>query len=334
MIVDDSTVARTALSRAIAAFDDLLIVGVVSSAELALSHLANTPVDIVLLDLEMPGMGGMAALPLILQAGGGCKVLVVSSLSTRGARITIEALSRGASDALPKPGPGSFNSAYALELVKRLRAISGRGQTTDAIAPVPRKSRPEARAVRSIGMAASTGGIQATVRFLSALPDEITAPIFLTQHLPQPFIEQFAKQIRMATRRATHIADDGVVVQERSIYIAPGDGHLTVVAFRGQHVLGIEKRAVANGCSSSADPMFASLAHNYGRHAVGVVLTGMGRDGASGAAALAKEGGIVVAQDAASSVVFGMPRAIIEDGVAVHAAPPDRLARFVAECAK
>jgi len=333
MIVDDSMVARAVLSRMIDADGSFEIAGIAGTAEDAIEALGQVMVDIVILDLEMPGVGGLRALPRILEAAKGAKVLIVSSLAEEGAEETVAALALGAADTLPKPGTGRFNGRFSEVLLGKLREL-GYADRSSVPSPgfVPARQAPvqsnEPLALLAIG--ASTGGIHALGSFFAALPPKIGVPILVTQHLPPAFMTVFARQLSVAAGREAVVAEDGTRLLPDRIVVAPGEAHLVVDEINGKLVARLLKTKVSSGCMPSVDPMLASAGAILGGGALGVVLTGMGRDGAEGAKRLVEAGGTVFAQDEASCAVWGMPRAVAEAGLASAILPPDKLARRVA----
>ena len=339
MIVDDSMVARAVLSRMVEADGDFEIAAVAGTGEDAVTALRHIVVDIVLLDLEMPGLGGLKSIPAIIEAARGARIMIVSSLAEEGAEETVTALALGAADTLPKPGTGRFNGRFSEILVARLRALGHADRFIPDIAPGSVRSQPGGPALRSmasdpielLAIGASTGGIHALGNFFAALPARIGVPILVTQHLPPAFMTVFARQLGTAAGRPAVVAQDGIALTADTVFVAPGDAHMTVVAGAdGGLVVRLTHAAASSGCLPSVDPMFASIGALLGRKALGVVLTGMGRDGYEGAAKLVACGGSVLAQDEASSAVWGMPRCIADGGLAAAILPPDKLARRVA----
>jgi two-component system chemotaxis response regulator CheB len=336
MIVDDSVVARAVLSRMIESDDRFEIAAVAGTAEDAIDALQTVQVDTVLLDLEMPGAGGLKSIPRILDAASGAHVMIVSSLAEEGAEETVAALALGAADALPKPGTGRFHGRFSEILLGRLKALgyadeSGR-TLSEPLSPVfrapLRAMTSDSVAVLAIG--ASTGGIHALGSFFQALPRRIGAPILVTQHLPVPFMPVFARQLSIAAGRETLVAENGMRLLPDRVIVAPGDAHLTLEGPADEAVVRLDTHPALSGCMPSLDPMLESAAAVFGRGAVGVVLTGMGRDGIHGATRLVAAGGSVLAQDEATSAVWGMPRAIVDAGLACAVMPPDKLAKRVA----
>lgn len=337
MIVDDSLTARTVLGKVLAQADDFSLVATANSAEQAIEQLDTTAVDIILLDLEMPGMGGLAGLPQILEKSAGAKVLVISSIAAEGAEATITALSLGASDVVQKPEPGKFNAEYRADLAKRIRALaenvgdrtsSGRGFSNADMDALVRE--PGDIAIDCIAIGGSTGGIHSLIQFFGALPKSISTPIVVTQHLPEAFIPIFASQVETAAKRPTSVAADGMPLRHGEVMIAPGNGHLSFVRDGSQVVAKITDEAVPSGCCPSVDPMLESLGEALNGRAAGVVLSGMGRDGQEGAKKLVSRGGIMLAECEETSAVWGMPRGIAEAGIASEIAAPADLAIWIA----
>ena len=335
MIVDDSMVARAVLSRMIDADGGFEIAGVAGTAEDAIDALGQVMVDIVLLDLEMPGLGGLKSIPRILAAAKGAKVLIVSSLAEEGAEETVAALALGAADTLPKPGTGRFNGRFSEVLLTRLRALGraergGYGARPRTLPPTgPLRAATDAP-LKLVAIGASTGGIHALGAFFAALPEKIGVPILVTQHLPPPFMAVFARQLGVVAKREALVAEDGMRLLPDRIVIAPGDAHLAIDEVGGKLIARLLRTKSTSGCMPSVDPMLASAGAVLGAAALGVVLTGMGRDGVEGARRLVDAGGAIIAQDEASCAVWGMPRAVTEAGLACAVLPPDKIARRVA----
>ena len=335
MIVDDSTVARAVLSRMVESDAAFEITAVAGTAEDAIEALGECRVDIVVLDLEMPGAGGLKSIPRIIAAGGGAKVMIVSSLAEDGAEQTVAALALGAHDTMPKPGAGRFNGKFSEILLGKLKALGY--ATVDPPAPVAPKGGVQtllrampADPIDVLAIGASTGGIHALGALFHALPQKIGVPILITQHLPIPFMNVFARQLGGVAKREALVAEDGMALAPDRILVAPGDSHLTLEPSSSGPIVRLGHGRSASGCMPSVDPMFASVGALYGAGALGVVLTGMGRDGVEGASRMVACGGSVIAQDEASCAVWGMPRAVLEAGLAYAVLPPDKIARRVA----
>lgn len=327
MIVDDSLTVRTIFSRMIQREDDMTIVATANDAERGLDELAKIKPDVMLLDLEMPGMGGLEALPKIMEAAPATKVLVISSLTSDGAHHTVQALALGAADTMLKPRPGGFDDDYRDQLLGKIRALKGNRANGASLA---NSAKPASRKVgkrpRVVAIGASTGGIHALNLLLKQIPVEFDLPILITQHLPASFISVFAKQMELAAQREAVLADDGVEIARGKIIIAPGHGHMVVRKSAGRHICGLAYHPVKSGCRPSVDPMFETLAEAFGGHVAGVLLSGMGRDGTDGAQSIIDAGGTLFAQNADSCAVWGMPRIVTERGLASAILPPEELA--------
>jgi len=336
MIVDDSAIARAVLSRMVSSQKDMEVVALAANVQEALAALQRTRFDIVLLDVEMPGMSGLDAIPEILRRGKGARIIVVSSIADEGAETAVRALALGAADTLPKPGAGNFGGRFAEVLCERLRRIGASPNQSmlpaaDLAEPVSFTLRPAQDSrlgCRALG--ASTGGLHALSEFLRALPTRISSPILITQHLPPVFMPYFARQIEAASGRPAAVAEEGAVLTPERILIAPGDGHLALERVGSQVQVRLTTAPASSGCMPSVDTMLWSVSEVYGRNGVAVVFSGMGRDGLVGSARIADRGGVVLVQNQQSSAVWGMPRAVAEAGLASAVLAPAELARRVA----
>ncbi len=332
LIVDDSSVARAVLSRMVSGQPGLEVAATASGVAEALALLGSLTVDIVLLDIEMPGGSGLEGLPDIIEAGRGARVLIVSSMAEDGADATVRALSLGAADTMPKPVSGLFGGRFAAELADRVRRIGRVGAIDRSGTASAGKTRLREVAdwqPACIAIGASTGGIHAINEFVKQLPERIGIPIFVTQHLPTLFMPYFARQLAQTAGRPARVVGHDDVIEDDCIHVAPGDAHLRLAHRGGKVRIRLGTTPAPSGCLPSVDPMLASVAEIYGRGGVAVMLSGMGRDGAIGSGALVNAGGVVLAQDQASSAIWGMPRAVVEAGLASAVVPPGELARRI-----
>ena len=334
LIVDDSSVARAVLSRMVGSQPGLEVVATAGCIADAVEVLRKVSLDVVLLDIEMPGGNGLDGLPDIIEAGRGARVLIVSSSADEGAETAIRALSLGAADTMSKPVSGLFGGRFAEALGERLRRIGRVGAIDRTASPSP-EGRLKLREVADwlpacIAIGASTGGIHAINDFVARLPRRTGLPIFLTQHLPPLFMPFFARQVAMSSGRRAHVVEANGPVTADEIHIAPGDAHLRLTRRGGKVRVRLDTTPAPSGCLPSVDPMLASVAEIYGRGGVAVMLSGMGRDGLIGSSTLVSSGGVVLAQDQASSAIWGMPRAVAEAGLATAVARPGELARRIA----
>lgn len=351
LVVDDSVVVRRALSNILGAAGGIEVVGTASSARNALEKLPLTEPDLVLLDIDMPDMEGTEAIPLIHALVPGLPVVMCSTLSEAGASATLKALARGASDYVPKPSSlaGAGIAGFNEELVAKVRALGRRGRarrsapeptprlefrkastTTLAAArptptPRPARARPPATI---IAIGASTGGPNALGTLFAALPADLPVPLVVVQHMPPLFTKMLAERLDANAPIRVHEATAGMVLSPGHAYVAPGDFHLTLERDPVSREVRacLDQSAPEGACRPAVDVLFRSVARVFGPRALGVVLTGMGRDGAEGARALADRGAAVVVQEPSSCVVPTMPEAVMRLGVAEGAFSVERLA--------
>lgn len=328
LIVDDSAVARAAYARVIHDAPTLITAAQIGSASEAIAWLRFNQADVILLDLEMPGGGGLAALPALLEVGNGARVLIVSSAAEAGAQVTLDALALGAADTFAKPAAHNLGRSFGAELVARIERLGVRATVMPAPLSFDLRASPTGP-IDVLAIGSSTGGIEALSAFLAALPQAFSEPILVTQHLPPAFMPYLARQLIAGTGRTATVATNGEPLRANHILVAPGHAHLSVNhASRGAHITLIDAPSMTR-CRPSVDPMFASLAP-YGGASVAVVLSGMGRDGLAGAEVLVGAGGSVIVQDEASSAVWGMPGAVARAGLASVVGTPATLSGYVA----
>ena len=346
-VVDDSGVVRAFVKRVVDAAADLTLVGSAEDGAAAVRKLDGLDVDVVVLDVEMPVRDGLDALPDILKAPARPpQVVMASTLTKRGAAISIQALVKGAADYVPKPTSLGASGADAFKalLLEKVRAWGQkarqerertRGVTTarPAARPPAVRSAPSARVTKpeALAVGCSTGGPQALLRLFTQLRGRRLGPVFITQHMPPTFTALFADQLGRISERPCHEAVEGETVLDGNIYLAPGDWHLVAEGRTGAVRLRRTRTPPENYCRPSVDPMFRSLAAIYGDRLLAVVLTGMGHDGCAGSRTVIDHGGVVLAQDEASSVVWGMPGAVTQAGLARETLDLDALAGRVAQ---
>lgn len=355
LVVDDSAVIRGLITRLLESEADIAVVASASNGQMAVSSLRRTPADVAVLDIEMPVMDGLTALPQMLEAAPELKVIVASTLTQRNAQISLKALAAGAADYLAKPSSSGIHGAsdFRRELVQKVRALGGaqrrrveRGEAApeapaaarlrpaaaEARAPVVLRA-PSARAPEIIAFGSSTGGPQALTATLAGLPPAVSLPIVVTQHMPATFTGILAEHLARAARRPAAEAQDGEPVLPGRIYVAPGDFHMKIAAEGMRRVIRLSKEPPENFCRPAVDPMFRSLAETYGAGVLAIVLTGMGADGARGASEIARTGGSVVAQDEATSVVWGMPGAAAAAGACCAVLPLPEIPAYLSRLA-
>lgn len=331
LMVDDSAVTRSVIGRIIDDADDIEMVCRAGSPDEAFAYLEQDRVDIILLDHEMPGGNGLDALPHMLDAAHDAHVIMLSSHCQRGSKTAVAALSIGASDALAKPASDQPGSDFATQLLCRIRRLASARAPRDADAgPIALRPWPMGFRAECVGIGASTGGIHALAELLSAVSGRPDAPILITQHLPATFIPHYAKQVARMCDMPVSVAREGEVLRADHIYIAPGEASLSCIREGGTvRARLIAERDFLSSARPSVNPMFDGMAQCYGAGALGIILTGIGRDGTAGASALVKAGGAVIVQDEASSTVWGMPGSAARAGLASACLAPADMPRYL-----
>ncbi len=357
MVVDDSAVVRGLITRMLEEDPAIAVVASVANGQMALSALERQAVDVAILDVEMPVMDGLTALPHMLRIAPGLQVIMASTLTLRNADISLKALQAGAADYIPKPtssrdisgGAGDFRR----ELVEKVRALganrrraAGHGDrpmplrvARPAAALAPRPARPakptaplqlrpaSTEAPEIIAIGSSTGGPQALFTLLGAIrAGSIRQPILITQHMPATFTTILAEHISRISGWEAAEGKDGEVVRSGRIYIAPGDFHMVVEVRGAERLIRLNKNPPENFCRPSVDPMLRSMASIWGKRVLACILTGMGSDGLRGGEAVMAAGGTVIAQDEATSVVWGMPGAVAQAGICSAVLPLPEIA--------
>jgi two-component system, chemotaxis family, protein-glutamate methylesterase/glutaminase len=353
MIVDDAVVVRGLVARWIGEEPGLKVVASVRTGRDAVEQLLRADPDVVLLDIEMPDLDGLSALPLLLAKKRDLVVIMASTLTRRNAEVSLKALSLGAADYIPKPASNrevTTSADFRRELIEKVKQLGRRGRVpVIARAPrlVPGASPAGAVAVaapaaalapirlraftptppRVLLVGSSTGGPQA----LTALTSRLGAvaerfPVLITQHMPPTFTTILAEHLARASGRPAHEAADGEPIAPGTIYLAPGGRHMRVERRNGQPAIALDDGPQVNFCKPAVDPLFTSAAEVYGGAALAVILTGMGHDGTHGAEAIVAAGGNVIAQDEATSVVWGMPGSAAQAGVCAAVLPLEAIA--------
>ena len=362
-VVDDAVVVRGMVSRWIGEEAGIELVGSYRNGRVAVESVAKDKPHVIVLDVEMPEMDGLTALPLLLKACPGVRIVMASTLTRRNAEISLKALSLGAADYVPKPESNSGVSTsgdFRRELIDKIRALGARalGRTVAPKPAVPGVARTPAVAERAAPPAAapagdgpivhrpfsrttpgiliigsSTGGPPALSQLFGALNSDVwrRVPVLVTQHMPATFTAILAEHLTRASRISAAEAVDGERVVAGRIYVAPGGKHMVLSGSRQAPVIKLTDDAPVHFCKPAVDPMFDSVVQLYGPSTLAVVLTGMGSDGAAGAVRIADAGGTVLAQDKESSVVWGMPGAVAHAGASAALLPVGRIASKINE---
>jgi two-component system chemotaxis response regulator CheB len=342
LIVDDSALVRSLLTDILQADPAIEVVGAASDAHVAREKIKQLNPDVLTLDVEMPKMDGITFLKNLMRLRP-MPVVMVSSLTERGADVTLDALALGAIDYLSKPkiDLAATLKDYSEELIEKIkiasrasvRALDPHRAATLAVRPkfstdavLPKVPGAQLRTTdRIIAIGASTGGTEAIKAVLTRLPPD-TPGVVIAQHIPKAFSTPFAKRMNDCCQMTVYEAEDGQQVLAGHAYIAPGDRHLMVVRDGARYVLRLDDGVPVNRHKPSVDVLFRSVAQNAGRNAIGVILTGMGKDGAKGLKEMLDAGSQTIAQDEATSVVWGMPGEAVSLGAAQHVIALDSVA--------
>lgn len=341
LIVDDSVVIRRMLTDELSKDPGIEVVGSAATGKIALAKIEQTPPDVVTMDIEMPEMDGLTAVSEIRKTHLKLPIIMFSTLSQRAAKETLEALSRGANDYVTKPANvGSVAEATKQvreELIPKIKRLARPQETiqrsTTSAPPKPASSsiptpgvskKPFRVDILAIGV--STGGPNALAEVIPHIPKDCPVPIVIVQHMPPIFTKCLAERLSLKGQIPVHEGQPGDVLQPGHAWIAPGNFHMVVARQGTKIVLATNQDSPENSCRPSVDVMFRSVAKVYGHAVLAVVLTGMGQDGMRGAEVIHEAGGYVMAQDEATSVVWGMPGAVVHAGLAQSIVPLSQVA--------
>lgn len=353
LVVDDSAVIRGLISRTVEAQSDLKVVATASNGEIAVAALKKTPVDVVILDIEMPVMDGLTAIPLLKAIDPAVQIIMASTLTHKNAEISLKAMSLGATDYIPKPSTDQLASVNAesfnVELVEKVRALGGvarrKGVRLNADAAVVVKELPKVEKKKIvlrpmpafkpdvIAIGSSTGGPQALNEVIAAMGKDLPVPVVITQHMPASFTKILAEHITRQCNVECKEGDDADVLKPGCYYLAPGDFHMQFIKKPNGIGVKLNKNPPENFCRPSVDPMLRSLVEVFGKKVLTVILTGMGQDGWRGGEMVVNAGGAVVAQDEATSIVWGMPGAVANAGLCSSVLPLNEIGKAVRQIA-
>jgi two-component system chemotaxis response regulator CheB len=329
LIVDDSVVIRSVLRQLISAEPDMEVAGVAANGKIALDLLDRVSADLVTLDIEMPELDGLQTLAVLRKTRPRLPVIMFSTLTERGAVSTLQALALGASDYVTKPSnarPGDGLHSIREQLLSKVRALCRTEHLVCPTAAIPVRSCPSGAPIAAIAIGASTGGPNALSQVLPLLPASLAVPVFVVQHMPPMFTRFLAERLHRECKLPVREVKDGDIVKPGTVWIAAGDYHMILEKETGQVRLRTTQSPPENSCRPSVDVLFRSAARVYGAGLLAVVLTGMGQDGLRGCQAIRERGGTILAQDEASSVVWGMPGYVANAGLADRVLPLAQIA--------
>ncbi|MFQ5636911.1 MAG: chemotaxis response regulator protein-glutamate methylesterase [bacterium] len=333
LIVDDSALYRKIIRDVFAKDPRIEVLATAPNGQIALMKIARDCPHLITLDMEMPEMDGLATLRELKVKFPKVKTIVFSQHSERGAELTLKALKLGAVDFVTKPGSGGSLeenlNAIKSELLPKVLALQEQLLRHNKIKPrrfiQPFPSRPQFAPREVIAIGISTGGPNSLMTLFEQIPASLKQAILIVQHMPPLFTNKLAEQLHRVGSLPVHEAVQGEPILKGKAYIAPGDRHMEVVHDNGQKFIHLHQGPLENYCRPAVDVLFRSVAEVYGRRAVGVIMTGMGRDGFKGSQAMKPAGAPIIAQDEATSVVWGMPRFIVENKIADAVAPLDKM---------
>jgi two-component system, chemotaxis family, protein-glutamate methylesterase/glutaminase len=334
LVVDDAVVVRKLLATVIDDDPDLEVVGIAANGVIALAKIEQLKPDIVTLDVEMPEMDGISTLRELRERDRSLPVIMFSTLTERGATATLEALASGASDFVTKPADvGSVTAAMDAvrrELIPKIKAFC---RTTVPPPPMPMRVVPAPLTGRCdlVAIGSSTGGPNALATVIGQLPAGFDKPIVIAQHMPAVFTRYLARRLDGASRIRVREAEHGDMLEPGLALVAPGDHHMSLRRSAGGVTVVLDQKPPVNFCRPAVDVLFRSAAEVYGGDVLAVVLTGMGHDGRDGCARLKQRGATVFVQDQASSVVWGMPGAVHQSGLADATLPLDDIGHAITQ---
>ena len=341
LVVDDSTFMRKLIAELVESSAEFRVVGTAADGLEALHRIREINPDIVTLDIEMPNLNGLQALEQIMSEMPRPVVMLSAAGSEQGNDMTLLALERGAVEFVRKPsGPISIDlvtvRSELLAALHAARSMNLAGVQTpprpaEPVEPEVITSAPSDAALRVVAIASSTGGPRTLGEIIPQLPEDLGAAVLLVQHMPGEFTRSLAQRLDLISPLAVREAVPGETVLANRVYVAPGGYHMTVQGQPGEAVISLDTSHTVWGVRPAADPLFTSVASSFGKSAVGVVLTGMGRDGADGLRRIRDAGGRAIVQDRDSSIIYGMPQAALAVAGADRVASAQQMARVITE---
>jgi two-component system chemotaxis response regulator CheB len=339
MVVDDSAVIRGLTSKILASDPNISVVASVGNGQMAIDSLARNDIDVIVMDIEMPVMDGLTALPKLLKVKPDVRIIMSSTLTVRNAETSMRALELGASDYIPKPTATrdiSGGEEFRRDLLEKVRTLGASRPKRGARAPSPAAASPAAAPRTSVpihppgpiklrapgllrptalAIGSSTGGPPALFAVLKEIHPSIDMPVLITQHMPPTFTTILAQHIERNCNWPCREGQDGEPVVSGRIFLAPGGYHMLIESKDGKPTIRLTQDPPENFCRPAVDPMLRSMVKFYNGRVLTVILTGMGADGLKGCREVVQAGGTVFAQDEATSTVWGMPGAVATDGI-------------------
>ncbi|PMP95539.1 MAG: chemotaxis response regulator protein-glutamate methylesterase [Thermodesulfobacterium geofontis] len=318
LVVEDSPIMRKLITEILKNDPEIEVIETAKTGKEAIEKAKILKPDVITLDIEMPEMDGITALKILRKEVPHTKVIMFSSLTQEGAKTTIECLTLGAYDFVPKPSTKSFyESIKKIEqnLIPKIKSVTPLERIKSIYKPSYMVPKLQKGIYKVCGIGVSTGGPQTLLKIIPELPPNFPAPILIVQHMPPLFTKQLAERLDSVSRVRVKEAEEDEIVKDGVAYIAPGDYHMEVKKDNAFVRIKLHQGPPRNFCRPSVDELFESLAEVYNGKTLALILTGMGSDGKEGAKKIKEKGGVVLAQDAESSVVFGMPKAVIEEGL-------------------
>lgn len=337
LVVEDSVFTRKAITRMLESDEEIEVIGVTGSGKEAIELAERLDPDVVTLDVMLPDMDGLSVLSTLMQEFP-LPVIIVSALNKQAIVSGLAALELGAIDVIEKPTSLASDEIYhiARRLIASVKAASKLKQMVKKYnVRKPRRSFighwSGEKKFKVVAIGSSSGGPAALKTLLSSLPDDFSAPILIAQHMPKPFTNHFAERLNKYTKLTAHEAKDGDVVEAGKVFIAPGDKHMLVQrsCITGKVTIRLTDEPRDAICKPSIDLLFHSVANTFGDRCIGVLLSGMGKDGVSGMLAIKRRGGKCIVQDEASCIIFGMPKAAIEAGAVDEVVPIEQMGEYL-----
>lgn len=346
LVVDDSALMRKIISDMVNSQEDMEVIGKARNGVDLLKKIESINPDVITLDIEMPEMDGITALKTMKEKGYHIPIIVLSSFTENGTKLTMECLHNGAFDFIAKPS-GSISidiNSIKDDIVKKVRLAAGKGrlekkspmqsrkikkQTNSSL--INKKNRLSKHKIKAVAIGASTGGPKAIFNVITKLPAGLNVPVFVVQHMPVGFTKAFAERLNAHSKLEVKEGYEGCLIEKNTVYIAPGGSHMTVGDDNKIH---LNKEPAIWGVRPAVDKLFISASHVFKNNLLSVVMTGMGKDGAQGTEIIKNSKGITISEDESTCVIYGMPKAAYETGKVDIVLPLDEIAQNIVSLVK